>query len=111
MSKKKDSISAPYEGPKGSNPVIPSWCREQTVDGELADDLRIFGICYSKMVNGVKVRVPPQDIRLIGGLPAEAFVPSVTAGAIALSGAIPKDIDDFPGPEDFGLPPSGEVAK
>jgi hypothetical protein len=24
------------------------------------------------------------------------------------SGSIPKDIDDFPGPEDFGVPPSGE---
>lgn len=27
-------------------------------------------------------------------------------GAVALSGAISKDIDDFPGPEDFGLPSS-----
>lgn len=109
MSKKPDSISAPYDGPLDSNPVIPSWCREQTVDEELADDLRIFGIRCSKIVAGVKVRVPPQDIRLIGGLPAEAFVPSVTAGAIALSGAIPKDIDDFPGPEDFGVPSRGSV--
>lgn len=25
------------------------------------------------------------------------------------SGSIPKDIDDFPGPEDFGVAPSGSV--
>lgn len=26
---KPDSISAPYNGPKSSNPLIPSWCKDE----------------------------------------------------------------------------------
>jgi hypothetical protein len=36
-------------------------------DAELADDLRIYGSCYWKMVDGERVRVPIEKVRYING--------------------------------------------
>jgi hypothetical protein len=34
------------------------------VEAELAEDLRIFGNCFWKVVNGQKVRVHPRDVQI-----------------------------------------------
>jgi hypothetical protein len=36
-------------------------------DDDLADDLRIYGSCYWKMVDGKRVRVPIEKVRYING--------------------------------------------
>jgi hypothetical protein len=34
-------------------------------DNDLADDLRIYGSCYWKMIDGKRVRVPIEKVRYI----------------------------------------------
>jgi hypothetical protein len=36
-------------------------------DAELADDLRIYGSCFWKIVDGKRVRVPMEKVRYING--------------------------------------------
>jgi hypothetical protein len=42
------------------------------VDEDLALDLRVYGTCYWKYVDGRKVRIHPQDIRYINGVPKDS---------------------------------------
>lgn len=36
----------------------------ETVDEELTKDRLIFGVCFWRMENGKKVRVPPWDVQI-----------------------------------------------
>ena len=40
-------------------------------DEDLADDLRIYGSCYWKMVDGKRVRVPMEKVRYLSGVAME----------------------------------------
>ena len=42
------------------------------VEEDLALDLRAYGSCYWKIVDGRKVRIHPQDIRYIKGEPRDS---------------------------------------
>jgi hypothetical protein len=45
---------------------------DQEVEEDLALDLRVYGTCYWKMVDGHKVRIHPHDIRHIKGEPRDS---------------------------------------
>jgi hypothetical protein len=45
---------------------------ETEVAEDLALDLRVYGSCYWKFVDGKKVRIHPQDIRYIKGEPRDS---------------------------------------
>jgi len=45
---------------------------DQEVDEDLAIDLRVYGTCYWKIVDGHKVRIHPRDIRYIKGEPRDS---------------------------------------
>lgn len=62
---------------------------DEEVNEDLALDLRAYGSCYWKYVDGKKVRVHPRDVRYIKGEPRDSSNTVVSSAVKDAAGDAP----------------------